>query len=253
MSFIDFTKEEHIARITLNRPPLNAMNIEMMTQIGDALDSLYNEDHIKIIVISSACKVFSAGVDMTDHAPQKVFQLLEAFHRIFLTLGDIGKPTIAAVNGPAFGGGCELAAFCDLVVASEDARFGQPELKVGVVPSVATVLFPYLVGKKKAMELILTSETIGPQEALSLGLVNRVVPQEKLMATVNELASKIATSSAAVLQILKRAMLSGEGLSFTKALKSSEDIYLNQLMALEDSNEGLRAFVERRAPVWKDK
>lgn len=253
MSFIDFAKEEQIASITLNRPPLNAMNIEMMTQIGDALDSLYNEDHVKIIVIRSACKVFSAGVDMTDHAPQKVFQLLEAFHRIFLTLGDIGKPTIAAVNGPALGGGCELAAFCDLVVASENARFGQPELKVGVFPSVATVLFPYLVGKKKAMELILTSETIGAQEALALGLVNRVVPPEKLMATVDELASKITTSSAAVLQILKRAMLSGEGLNFTKALKSSEDIYLNQLMALEDTNEGLRAFVERRAPVWKDK
>jgi cyclohexa-1,5-dienecarbonyl-CoA hydratase len=253
MSFIDFAKEEQIASITLNRPPLNAMNIEMMTQIGDALDSLYNEDHVKIIVIRSACKVFSAGVDMTDHAPQKVFQLLEAFHRIFLTLGDIGKPTIAAVNGPALGGGCELAAFCDLVVASENAKFGQPELKVGVFPSVATVLFPYLVGKKKAMELILTSETIGAQEALALGLVNRVVPPEKLMATVDELASKITTSSAAVLQILKRAMLSGEGLNFTKALKSSEDIYLNQLMALEDTNEGLRAFVERRAPVWKDK
>ena len=253
MSFIDFKKEKHTARITLNRPPLNAMNIEMMTQIGDALDSLYNEDHIKIIVIGSSCKVFSAGVDMTDHAPQKVFQLLEAFHRIFLTMGDIGKPTIAAVNGPALGAGCELATFCDLVVASETAKFGQPELKVGVFPSVATVLFPYLVGKKKAMELILTSDTIGAQEALSLGLVNRVVSPEKLDATVDELASKITTSSAAVLQIMKKAMLSGEGLNFSKALKNSEEFYLNQLMALEDTNEGLRAFIERRTPIWKDK
>jgi cyclohexa-1,5-dienecarbonyl-CoA hydratase len=253
MSFVDFKKEEHVARIILNRPPLNAMNIEMMTEIGDTLNSLHNEDHIKIIVMSSACKVFSAGVDMTDHAPQKVFQLLEAFHRIFLTMGEIGKPTIAAVNGAALGAGCELATFCDLVVASENAKFGQPELKVGVFPSVATVLFPYLVGKKKAMELILTSDTIDAQEAMSLGLVNRVVPLEKLAETVSELALKVSTSSAAVLQIMKRAMLSGEGLNFSEALKISEDIYLNQLMALEDTNEGLRAFVERRVPVWKDK
>jgi len=253
MNLINFEIEENIARIILNRPPLNAINIEMMTQIGDALESLHNQDHIKLIIISSACKVFSAGVDMIDHAPQKVFQLLEAFHRIFLTMGEIGKPTIAAVNGPALGGGCELATFCDLVVASENAKFGQPEIKVGVFPPVAIVLFPYLVGKKKAMELILTAETIGAQEALSLGLVNRVVPLDKLTETVTELASKITSSSASVLQIMKKAMLSGEGLSFTRALKSAEDIYLNQLMALEDTNEGLRAFIEHRAPIWKDK
>ena len=253
MSFVNFEKENNIAKLTLNRPPLNVMNIDMMTQMGDALESLYSADHIKLIIINSACKVFSAGVDMVDHAPQKVFQLLEAFHRIFLILGEVGKPTMAVVNGAALGAGCELAAFCDIVIASDNAKFGQPEIKVGVFPPIATVLFPYLVGKKRAMELILTAETIDAQEALALGLVNRVVPAEKLDETVIQLASKITTSSAAVLQIMKKAMLSGEGLSFEEALKSARDIYLNQLMALEDTNEGLRAFVERRAPVWRDK
>jgi cyclohexa-1,5-dienecarbonyl-CoA hydratase len=253
MHFIQFEKKENPARIILNRPPLNVMNIEMMKEIGDALESLYDADHIKVIVFKSACKVFSAGVDMVDHTPQKVFQLLEAFHRIFLIMGEVGKPSIAAVNGAALGGGCELAAYCDLVIAAESAKFGQPEIKVGVFPPVATVLFPYLVGKKKAIELILTAESIGAHEALSLGLVNRVVPLEKLEEMVNELTSKISGNSASVIHIMKKAMLSGEGLNFQKALKEMQDIYLNQLMHLEDTNEGLRAFLEHRAPVWKNK
>ena len=253
MNSILFEKVDNYARITLNRPPLNIMNIEMMSEIGEALESLHNEDHVKLIVFNSACKVFSAGVDMADHTPQKVFQLLEAFHKIFLSMGEIGKPTIAAVNGAALGGGCELATFCDVVIASETAKFGQPEIKVGVFPSIATVIFPYLVGKKKAMELILTGEAIEAKEALSLGLVNRVVPADKLESAVKEFASKVTLSSGSVLQMMKRTMLSGEGLSFQDALKTAQDIYLNQLMALEDTNEGLQAFVERRAPVWKDK
>ena len=105
MNSILFEKVDNYARITLNRPPLNIMNIEMMSEIGEALESLHNEDHIKLIVFSSACKVFSAGVDMADHTPQKVFQLLDAFHKIFLSMGEIGKPTVAAVNGAALGGG----------------------------------------------------------------------------------------------------------------------------------------------------
>ncbi len=253
MSFITFEKTDTYARIILNRPPINIMNIEMMTEIGDTLEALHNEEHIKLVIISSACKVFSAGVDMADHTPQKVFQLLEAFHKIFLTMGEIGKPTIAAVNGHALGAGCELATFCDLVIAADNAKFGQPEIRVGVFPPIATVVFPYLLGKKKAMELILTGETIEAKEALSLGMVNRVVPLEKLEDAVMEIASKITISSAPVLQMMKKTMLSGEGLSFREALKNAEDIYLNQLMALEDTNEGLKAFVERRAPVWKDK
>jgi cyclohexa-1,5-dienecarbonyl-CoA hydratase len=253
MSCIIFEKANGYARITLNRPPLNIMNIEMMTEIGEALESLHNQDNVKLVIFGSACKVFSAGVDMADHTPQKVFQLLDAFHKIFLTMVDIGKPTVAAINGPALGGGCELATFCDLVIASENAKFGQPEIKVGVFPPVAAVVFPYLVGRKKAMELILTGETIEAREALSLGLVNRVVAVERLADTVKEMASKIVANSGPVLQMTKKAMFCGEGLNFQDALKKAQDIYLNHLMALEDANEGLKAFVERRAPVWKNK
>ena len=176
MSSIIFQKSDHCAKLILNRPPLNLMNLDMMTEIGDALETLHREDHIKLIVVASNCKLFSAGIDMVDHTAQKVFYLLESFHRIFLTMVELGKPTLAVVNGPALGGGCELAAFCDLVIASENAKFGQPEVRVGVFPPVASVVFPYLVGKKKAMELLLLGDPIDAQEALSLGLVNRIVP-----------------------------------------------------------------------------
>ncbi len=253
MSSILFEKADHCAQITLNRPPLNILNIEMMSEISEALESLHNEDHIKLIIFRSSCKVFSAGIDMADHTAQKVFQLLDSFHKIFLSMVELGKPTLASVNGPALGGGCELATFCDIVIASENAKFGQPEIKVGVFPPIATLVFPYLVGKKKAMELILTGEAIEGKEALAFGLVNRLVPAEKLDDTVQAVASRIVANSGPVLQMVKKTMISGEGLSFHEALKNAQDIYLNQLMALEDVNEGLKAFIERRVPVWKDK
>ena len=253
MSSIVFERKNGYARITLNRPPVNALNIEMLTEIGDAIENLHNEDHTKLIIINSACRVFSAGIDMTDHAPSKVFQLLEAFHKIFLVMADLAKPTLAAVNGAALGAGCELATFCDLVVADENAKFGQPEIKVGVFPPIAAIVFPYLVGKRKALELILTGETVEAREALSLGLINRVVPPEKLEESTLQLASKMTANSGPVLQMTKKAMISAEGRRFEDALKTAEDLYLNQLMALEDTNEGLRAFIEKRSPIWKDK
>lgn len=253
MDAISFEKTEHSARIVLNRPPANVMNIEMMTEITKFLESLYNQDHIKVIIFSSSGRFFSAGVDMADHAPQRVFELLEAFHGIFLTLRELARPTIAVVNGPALGAGCELATFCDLVVASENAKFGQPEIRVGVFPPIAAVVFPSLLGRKKTMELILTGDTIGAQEALELGFVNRVVPHDKLEAFVDELVSRIMANSGSVLQMTKMALIAGEGLNFQEALKRVQDIYLNHLMPLEDTKEGLSAFLERRTPTWKDK
>lgn len=195
MDTIIFEKCEHFARIVFNRPPVNVLNIEMMTEINRFLEGLHNQDHVKLIIFGSTGRFFSAGVDMADHAPQKVFELLEAFHGIFLNLRELARPTIAAVNGPALGAGCELATFCDLVIASENAKFGQPEIRVGVFPPIAAVVFPLLLGKKKTMELILTGDTIDAEEALALGFVNRVVPSDKLEATVDDLVKRIITSS----------------------------------------------------------
>jgi cyclohexa-1,5-dienecarbonyl-CoA hydratase len=253
MPNIIFEKTDNLARIILNRPPANILNMETMNEIGQAVDSLFDAEEVKFIIFSSSCRFFSGGIDMTEHEPQQVFQLLEAFHRIFLSIADLGKPTLAVVNGPALGGGCELATFCDMVIASEHAVFGQPEIRFGVLPPIATVVFPYLVGKKKAMELMLTGDTINAQEALAIGLINRVVPADRIEMVVDELIRRLSAHSAPVLQLMKKSALAGEGLNFRDALAKVEDIYLNHLMALEDSQEGVKAFLEKRLPSWKNK
>jgi len=253
MPNIIFEKNEGMARVILNRPPANIINMEMMNEIGEALDSIYDADEIKLIVFASATRFFSGGIDFTEHEPQQVFQLLEAFHRIFLLIAEMGKPTLAVVNGPALGGGCELATFCDLVIASDLAAFGQPEIRLGVLPPIAAVVYPHLVGKKKAMELILTGDTIDAREALTIGLVNRVVPAEKLESTAQEMIARICSHSGPVLQLLKKSALAGEGLSFPEALHKVEDIYLNHLMVLEDAMEGVKAHLEKRTPSWKNR
>jgi cyclohexa-1,5-dienecarbonyl-CoA hydratase len=253
MANIQFEKSDNIARIILNRPPTNIINIEMMQEIGTALEDLYVAENIKLIVFSSNNRFFSGGIDLSEHEPQQVFQLLEAFHKIFLLLEEIGKPTLAVVNGPALGGGCELATFCDIVLASEMALFGQPEIRFGVLPPIATVVYPFLVGKKKAMELILTGDTFDAAEALRIGLINRVVPPDQLEQTAQELIGRICTHSAPILQLMKKSTMAGEGLSFPEALHKVEDIYLNHLMLLEDVQEGIQAFREKRTPSWKNK
>jgi cyclohexa-1,5-dienecarbonyl-CoA hydratase len=253
MAYISFEKNDHLARIILNHPPANILNIEMMREIGEALSSLYNAEEVKLIAFSSACRFFSGGIDMAEHEPNQVFQLLEMFHTIFLTIAELGKPTLAIVNGPALGGGCELATFCDIVIASETAIFGQPEIRFGVLPPIATILYPHLVGRKKAMELILTGDTIDAPEALRIGLINKVVPLDKLEITSNDLINRICAHSAPVLQLMKKSAIASEGLSFPDALQKVEDIYLNHLMALDDVQEGVRAFLEKRNPTWKNK
>jgi len=160
---------------------------------------------------------------------------------------------ICIINGPAIGGGAELAAFGDLVVASPKARFAQPEISIGVFPPLASTILPFLVGPKTALELVLTGEAVTAERALELGLVNRLVPEAQLEATVNDLVARISAHSGPVLAMAKKAILGGMGLSLRDGLKNSMDIFLNQLYKLEDSQEGLRALVEKRKPNWKNR
>jgi len=182
-----------------------------------------------------------------------VFQMLDAFHHVFRAMIDISKPVLAVVDGIASAGGCELAAFCDLVIATENARFLQPEIKLGVFPPLGAVVYPRVIGPKQAMELLLTGDTLNAQQAVHIGLVNRVVPRTALKETVDGLVKRLSDQSGPVLQLLKRVIFEGTWLPFNEALKKSQDIYLNQLFELEDSQEGLRALVEKRKPVWKNK
>ncbi len=251
--FVKFRIDKSAARKTLNRPEHNLLNEAMLREIADGIIFAGNSEEAKLIVLDSACKVFSGGIDIGEYTSQRVFQMLDAFHAAFAAMLDVGKPVICVVNGPAIGGGAELAAFGDLVVASPKARFAQPEITIGVFPPLASTILPFLVGPKTALEIILTGEPITAERALELGLVTRLVPEAQLDKTVEELVARISAHSGPVLSMAKKAILGGMGLSLREGLKQSMDIFLNQLYKLEDSQEGLRALVEKRKPNWKNR
>jgi len=253
MSTITLEKSNNIARLTLNKPPLNVMDIAMMEELNAALASLRGDRASKVVVIAAAGKAFSAGVDIADHTKDRVDEMIKKFHAIFHTLWSLEQPVVAAVQGAALGGGCELAIACDFIVASEKAKFGQPEIKVGVFPPIAALVLPRLIARKKAYELVLTGETIDAREAERLGLVNAVASVDSFDETVNAFVSKLTALSGAVLRLAKRAVQTGLDQGADAAFAEIERLYLRDLMATEDAVEGLAAFMEKRAAVWKER
>jgi cyclohexa-1,5-dienecarbonyl-CoA hydratase len=249
---IQLEVEEGRAVLTLNREPLNVLNIAMMKEINQALDSL-KESKVKLILFKAAGKAFSAGVDVAEHLGDQVEEMIAVFHGIFRRLDALPALSIASVQGAALGGGCELAVYCDLVIASEKAKFGQPEIQVGVFPPIAALIFPRLTGRKKALELILSGETISAQEALGLGLINKVVPLEALEEETKKYCEKFANLSGVVLSMTKRAFYKGLMDQSEQGLLEIEDIYLRELMKTHDAEEGLRAFLEKRKPKWEER
>ncbi len=244
--------KDGVATLTLNRAPLNVLNIEMMEEINTYLEELKEEKSLKLLVIQAMGKAFSAGVDVGEHMGDMVYKMIEAFHRIFRLMDALKVPSIAVVNGSALGGGCELALYCDMVIATERAKFGQPEIQVGVFPPIAALIFPRMIGRKKALELILSGETISAQEALALGLINKVVPEASLPQEVGGFIEKLKKLSGIVLKLAKEATLAGLNDDMDQGLKVIEKIYLDRLMKTHDAIEGLQAFLEKRKPAWKD-
>jgi cyclohexa-1,5-dienecarbonyl-CoA hydratase len=248
--FIRCAETDGVARIVLARPPLNILTVEMMEEMGSALSWVSTVEGLKAVLIAAEGKAFSAGVDVGDHRGERVKPMLESFHRIFRLIHDLECPTVAAIQGAALGGGAELATFCDLVIASEQATLGQPEIKVGVFAPIAALHYPVRVGLHRALELLLSGRVIGATEAHQIGLVDRVVPAQTLDTAVEKELGRFAAQSAAVLRLTKRAVRESLGLPFHLGLSQLEEIYQYQLMAMEDAEEGLRAFAEKRAPLW---
>ncbi|MCL6610725.1 MAG: enoyl-CoA hydratase/isomerase family protein [Peptococcaceae bacterium] len=250
--YLKVKSEGGIASVTLNRPPLNVLTIPMMEELVSALQWAAREPG-GLILLEAEGKAFSAGVDVADHTEDKVGQMIDVFDRIFLTMAGTDKAIVAAVNGAALGGGCELVLFCDLVVASDRAKFGQPEIAVGVFPPVACFLLPRLTSWPRALELLLSGEIVGADRAEQLGLVNKVVPADSFADGVKEFLQKFAVHSPAVLALTKKAARAGLGRDFAGGIKAIDEIYLRELMQTADAVEGLKAFMEKRKPVWQGK
>lgn len=246
-------KNDGVARVIIDRPPVNVLDIQTMSEINEALADIQKDSSINVVVIEGKGKAFSAGVDIKDHTVDKVKDMVDTFHKMFHILVDLPQPTIAVVKGSTLGGGCELALFCDFVIAADNTKLGQPEIKVGVYPPIAAFILPRLIGRKKALELVLTGDVIDANEAYRLGLVNQVVPEDKLEEATSKFVSKLAGLSGAVVKLTKRALYLGLDGDFKQVLGKIEDIYLNEVMKTEDAVEGLTAFLEKRAPVWKNK
>jgi cyclohexa-1,5-dienecarbonyl-CoA hydratase len=252
---IKFNVEDRVGRISFARPPLNVFNIAMMREITNAINECASQRDLVAILFEAGkdARAFSAGVAVEEHVEETIYQMLDSFHGIFRALEQAGKPAIAVVDGAALGGGCELVAGCDIVIASERARFGQPEIKLGVFPPVAAVLLPRIIGDKRARELMLTGELIDAAESLRLGLVNAVVAPAELEQKTREVLVRLRELSAPALEATKRAIDMARGASFEEALRRAEDLYLNELMKTEDAHEGINAFMQKRKPAWKNK
>jgi cyclohexa-1,5-dienecarbonyl-CoA hydratase len=251
--FVRYRQEGEVARLTLDRPEHNLLHEAMLRELSAAFEHVGSQRDVKLVVLDSACKVFCGGIDLGEYTRQRVFQVLDAFEGTFLMMLATGKPLLVVVNGPAVGGGAELAVLGDLVIATPRAKFAQPEITIGVFPPLAATVLPHLIGPKRALEMVLTGEAISAERALEMGLVNRVVPEKDLAANVDAMIKLISAQSGPVLSMAKRAVLEGMGLPLREALHNAMTIFLNELYGLEDSQEGLRAIIEQRKPQWKNR
>lgn len=249
---IQVRSEHRTAWITLDRAPLNILDIAMMESLDAVLDRVLPKSDF-VIFQGAGVKAFCAGADVADHTPKRVEKMLSAFHGVFRRLAVADCLTIAAVHGYCLGGGMELATFCDFVLATESAQFGQPEIKLGCFPPVAMVTLPRLIGMRAAAHLILTGHQISATEAHRLGLVTRVVPDHELAAAVETLLAEIRTLSPSVLHLTRKTSWQIHEEDVLKQLEEVERIYLSELMQTHDAQEGIRAFLEKRKPIWKGK
>ena len=251
--FVRVRVEGDVGHLTLDRPDHNLLNERMLSELAVGINSLGDRNNIKLIILDSATKAFCGGIEIGEYTQRRVFQLLDAFHGAFSAMLDTSKPLLVVVNGPAFGGGAELAALGDLVIATPKAKFAQPEIKLGVFPPLAAAILPYLLGPKQALELVLTGETMSAERAKELGLVNWLVPEDGLQKKIDEVTAKVTAQSAPVLTMAKKAIMGSLGLPLRDGVRGSMKVFLNELAELEDSQEGLRALVEKRAPKWKNR
>jgi len=251
---IRLDKKGPVVTLIINRPPLNILNIETMKEMNQAVKPLEKDSGVRVLVLTSEGeKAFSAGVEIAEHTGEKVKEMMEVFNKLFFILESVEAVTIAGVKGAALGGGCELAMACDLILAADNLKIGQPEIKLGVIAPVACAYLPRLVGLAKANELLLSGDTVGAEEALKIGLVNKVVPAKNFKEDLDCFADRFASNSLVGIRYTKKATRIGLRNTYPESLRPIASLYLEELMKTRDANEGLTAFLEKRQPSFEDR
>lgn len=253
LKFIDHEIVGGVATLTFDRPGHNVLNIEMMNELNSQLETLASDGSLKCVVLAANGPSWCAGVEVADHKPEMVDQMIAAFNRIFQLVHAMAIPTIAAVHGACLGGGMEVAMACDIIVASPKAVFGQPEIKLGFFPPYAAIRLPRLVGPARAVEICTTGRRYRAEEALRMGLVAHLSGEENFQETVDSIVDEIKACSPLIIRLNKRAVNAHLGLDFKQALSGVSDLFLNTLMKTEDTLEGISSFAEKRRPVWKNR
>lgn len=252
MPKLEMTRDANAYRITLADPPLHILDLALLEELRDAIAGIQPDRHC-LILDAQGEKAFSAGASVPDHLGDRVVTMLERFHECFRLLARLDLVTVALVRGAALGGGCELALACDFVLASDRARFGQPEIALGVFPPVAAYQLSRQTFPRRGLELLLTGDPVDAATAERLGLVNAVFPLADFNAGAEAWLARLYRQSASSLRFAKRAFRLAQAADFDQRLQDVERLYLEELMQTADANEGLNAFVEKRKAVWSGK
>jgi len=251
---VSYTVTDRIARITLNRPPVNALSLDTVRAIVSAFRRAAADHEARAVVLSSAVpRRFCAGLDLAVLLGKSSEQVREFLQALYVELHDaqynLGKPSIAAVGGAARGGGMTIAISCDVILAGDDATFGYPEIKIGVLPAIHFAHLPRIVGRHRAFELLFSGRTFDAEEAFSLGLVSRIVPNAELDEAATALAADFAAKSPTVMGLARAAFMRQNDLDYRRSIANAVEDFCN-VAATEAAQEGIRAFLEKRAPNW---
>jgi enoyl-CoA hydratase/carnithine racemase len=252
---IHYDVSDHVAEIALDRPPVNAFSVPFLDDILAALRRAAADDEVRAVILKSALPDrFCAGLDLDIILGKSGLDVRTFLNKLYVELWDVqtkmGKPTIAAVNGAARGGGMTLAISCDMIVAAESATFGYPEIDLALLPAIHFAHLPRIVGRYRAFDLLFTGRTFAAPEAASLGLVSRVVRKDGLDAEVGKLAETLAGKSPATVRIARAAFMRANDLDYTRSVATAVEDFCN-IAVTPDAQEGLTAFLEKRKPVWK--
>jgi len=247
-------KKEGVAKIIVNRPPVNVINMETLREINTAIADLAKDEATRVVLIrGNGEKAFCAGIEVKDHLGDMLPQMMVEFGKLFKLLRGLGKPSIALVNGIALGGGCELIAGCDLAIATEGVKMGQPEIQLGGLAPAAAALFPRIMGEKKAFELILMGNSITAEQAEKIGLVNKVVPLAELDKAGEEMAKSFLSKSALSVKLVRDAFYQCAATpDLNAALDKATELGIAN-WSTHDGQEGLKSYLEKRPADWKNR